>query len=504
LVFLKSVALMKRVLGSFENGRLSLQTLSGVLLLCLIVVAVLVVLNETSSKDEHIGAMMVERVERTEVEIKRLFSTMTKVLGLLTGWGRNGELDVSAPERLTLKLTPLCQWLENISSIQVLAFEGPTYRLSGAVDACDLQVVDDSPPLPRPVQFYKDRFGDPGTPGFALTDVYPLPGQNTLGISGLSSWPGADSREHIAVVSISLADLSDTLAKLPAGENGEVLWLSRSGDVRQLRKLAEAETRNLPPPDETLRAVVEAVGDPAFTGEPFRFQKGEEAWWCAVYTIVQVGERARIALALPESELLPRFGSRGRTLLALLLLLTVGLGVVVYLWIRSDRTGSSVRQYSEADEAELRALIDSGESIRLEFKSTLRWNLQKDRPGKEVEFTWLKTVVAFLNSGGGTLLVGVSDLGEVTGIEQDRFASEDKFLLHFNNLIKEHIGLELASLVGFTIRGLDGKRLLIVDCNRSSEPVFLRKGNAEEFYIRVGPGSRKLSPSQVLDYVKSR
>ena len=49
-------------------------------------------------------------------------------------------------------------------------------------------------------------------------------------------------------------------------------------------------------------------------------------------------------------------------------------------------------------------LIRQGENDRVEFKSTMRWNLKTDKADKAVEKAWLKTIVAFLNTDGGNLL----------------------------------------------------------------------------------------------------
>ena len=49
-------------------------------------------------------------------------------------------------------------------------------------------------------------------------------------------------------------------------------------------------------------------------------------------------------------------------------------------------------------------------------------------------------LAAFLNSKGGTLLIGVGDGGEVIGLENDKFQNEDKFALHLDNLIKDQLG----------------------------------------------------------------
>ena len=80
---------------------------------------------------------------------------------------------------------------------------------------------------------------------------------------------------------------------------------------------------------------------------------------------------------------------------------------------------------------EVKELIAQGESKTLEFKSTLRWNLEENRKDPErVTHAVVKTIAAFLNTEGGDLIVGVNDVGEVVGIELDQFDSNDKFMLH--------------------------------------------------------------------------
>ena len=152
----------------------------------------------------------------------------------------------------------------------------------------------------------------------------------------------------------------------------------------------------------------------------------------------------------------------------------------------------------------IKSLIDSGESDRVEFKSTLRWNLKSDSSDKRVEKAWLKSVVAFLNTDGGVLLVGVEDDGSILGMAADQFANEDKYLLHVNNRIKQHIGLEFAGFIRYQLVPVDQEKVLMVECQPSPSPVFLKMGNEEDFFIRVGPGSRQLSTSEVLSYVTNR
>jgi putative two-component system response regulator len=152
----------------------------------------------------------------------------------------------------------------------------------------------------------------------------------------------------------------------------------------------------------------------------------------------------------------------------------------------------------------IKSLISSGESDRVEFKSTLRWNLKTDRAEKVIENSWLKSIVAFLNSDGGVLLIGVADAGDILGTVADRFDNDDKYLLHVNNRIREYIGLEFVSFINFQLVPVEGQKVLLVQCQPSPSPVFLKSGKDEQFYVRVGPGNRRLSTSEVLTYVTNR
>lgn len=152
----------------------------------------------------------------------------------------------------------------------------------------------------------------------------------------------------------------------------------------------------------------------------------------------------------------------------------------------------------------IKSLISGGENNHLEFKSTLRWNLKADRSEFVIEKAWLKSVAAFLNSEGGVLLVGVTDNGNVLGIEADQFDNEDKYLLHVNNRLQQHIGLEYAGFIGYQLVAVDNRKVLLIECQPSPQPVFLKISKEEEFYIRVGPGSRRLSTSEVVAYVTHR
>lgn len=165
-------------------------------------------------------------------------------------------------------------------------------------------------------------------------------------------------------------------------------------------------------------------------------------------------------------------------------------------------TGSeSERSLSEFDVA---AIIDGGESEAVEFKSTLRINLHTEKPDKRMEAAVLKTLAVFLNTNGGTLIVGVADDGTSVGIDADKFPNEDKMSLHLVNVIKERLGPLVMTTINLHFEDHEEARVLVVRCQRSIRPVFVKDGRAERFYIRTGPATTELSAHQIHDYIKQR
>ncbi|MCD6337398.1 MAG: putative DNA binding domain-containing protein, partial [Candidatus Marinimicrobia bacterium] len=59
----------------------------------------------------------------------------------------------------------------------------------------------------------------------------------------------------------------------------------------------------------------------------------------------------------------------------------------------------------------IHGIIRQGESKNIEYKETLSLDVRKKTKEKYIELSALKTVVAFLNTEGGTLLIGVQDNG---------------------------------------------------------------------------------------------
>jgi len=149
-------------------------------------------------------------------------------------------------------------------------------------------------------------------------------------------------------------------------------------------------------------------------------------------------------------------------------------------------------------------LIENGESQELEFKSTLRWDLDKDKKEDHITNACMKTIAAFMNTNGGKLVIGISDKGECVGIDKDRLKTNDKFLLFLTNSIKNSIGIEALESVNFNIYEIDQHKICIVECKKADKLMYCKKKGEENFhaYIRTGPETIILQPNKFEEYKK--
>jgi predicted HTH transcriptional regulator len=149
-------------------------------------------------------------------------------------------------------------------------------------------------------------------------------------------------------------------------------------------------------------------------------------------------------------------------------------------------------------------LVDAGEGELIEFKSTLRVNLHTGQKDSRVELAVVKTIAGFLNTTGGTLVVGVSDDGVPVGLGPDGFPNEDRINLYLVDLLKNRIGAPTMLYVHPRFEDYQEERVLVVECQRSKSPVFAKDGEVERFYIRTGAATSELTASQIQQFIKQR
>ena len=159
-------------------------------------------------------------------------------------------------------------------------------------------------------------------------------------------------------------------------------------------------------------------------------------------------------------------------------------------------------------------MIAEGESDSVEFKSSLRWDYKEKCINKKLEEVIVKSVAAFANGQGGTLLIGVDDNGEILGLESDYAGlgdiDRDKFELHLRNVLNNHFGVALVTTkLHVRFHSLADKEVCQIDITACTEPVLVKfpdkNGQLQErFYVRSGNSSQELSKGDMLAYIKER
>lgn len=129
-----------------------------------------------------------------------------------------------------------------------------------------------------------------------------------------------------------------------------------------------------------------------------------------------------------------------------------------------------------------RQILSGEETERLELRSS---GTTMDEIGR--------TVCAFLNAAGGTLVVGVGE-DAVTGVQGAEARAEE---------VQRHLSHSLTPLAFFsvTVEEVDGKPCLVVDVPAGAEPPYLYKN---EIMIRIGAQSRQASGQDISALILQR
>ncbi|MBL1280767.1 MAG: ATP-binding protein [Fluviicola sp.] len=165
----------------------------------------------------------------------------------------------------------------------------------------------------------------------------------------------------------------------------------------------------------------------------------------------------------------------------------------------------------DADEDIIEAtkrIIKRGESTSTEFKSTLRVNLHTGKPDPKMEHGCLKTIAGFMNTNGGTLLIGVSNDKEILGLDTDFESFGDKsdlldeFQKHLDNQIEKYLGNSAYSLLELSFPEIENKTICSIKVKfKKNGPIYLKsKANGDEFFIRRSASTKALKTSEIIGY----
>ncbi len=134
--------------------------------------------------------------------------------------------------------------------------------------------------------------------------------------------------------------------------------------------------------------------------------------------------------------------------------------------------------------------IQNGENKNLEFKETL--------PKNE---SIAKTAIAFSNTGGGKLIIGVNDKREIVGIDDTNiFEIQDKIASIVFDSCNPNILPEI-----YTVN-IDSKLLLVIEFFRGNLlPYYLKNdGKNNGTYIRIGATNRKADFENIVELERQK
>jgi hypothetical protein len=542
----------KNVKHSFLRLQSFLRMVPWLLLLLTLVASSLTLYQALQAKETLFRTWVTELSYKKRVELKSFVEPVVTSLRIAREWVAESDLDLDKSEQINRYFIPTLKNVPQLFSLLIANGRGQEYLLRRDGEgwqsrSCDplrwpgkvlRQSWQEGEPVgeghfiesdydPRQRPWFKGALTGVGESEIFWTAPYRFFSDGQTGITASLSWTAQGVVPYVIAFDVLLCDLLDWISELELGHEGrafiisdeaKILGYSQSDSLKRGETLPTVETLA----DEGFGSALDKwQRSPEQAEQLFSFRVQGKPWW-AGFTALPMGDRHLwLAVVLPEKDILAVADYSVAFFRIPLIILVVG-GLLFFLSLffvrRHLRLLEELRRESRRlVEEELQreaalddpgqrifALIKAGESDRLEFKSTVRWNLREDRAGKEIEIAWLKGVVGFLNTEGGVLLIGVEDDGTVAGLERDNFVNDDKCLRHIDSLISTHVGLEFSRFIHFAIVEIGDRKIVEIRCQLSEIPAFLKKGEAEDFFIRTGPASRKLKPSQIIKYLASR
>ncbi len=153
-------------------------------------------------------------------------------------------------------------------------------------------------------------------------------------------------------------------------------------------------------------------------------------------------------------------------------------------------------------------LIVQGESLEVEFKSSVFHSFKPDVPEKVITGSIIKTVAAFLNSHGGTLVIGLTDDGSVIGLEPDLTLKKfdiDRFENALRTILINALGTVPASKCRTRFENVDGKTVCLIDVDGGMKPTYADSDKGKGvFFVRHGNTTRQLDTKETVEYIADR
>lgn len=150
-------------------------------------------------------------------------------------------------------------------------------------------------------------------------------------------------------------------------------------------------------------------------------------------------------------------------------------------------------------------VISQGEGSGIEFKSSFRWDYQQLKVNRALETVVLKTIAGFMNSNGGSLLIGVADDQLILGLKNDyqtlKRPDRDGFEQTIIASISTNLGTHLCRNIHILFHSIDNEDICRLIVTKSKKPVYLKHGGKLKLFVRTGGGTRELDIQESVEYI---
>jgi len=201
------------------------------------------------------------------------------------------------------------------------------------------------------------------------------------------------------------------------------------------------------------------------------------------------------------------FGMIGMSFAFIIIGSLVGLGSGIYYRSILRKT-KLLRLQEKVLKRNIISIIEGGENDRVEFKSSLRYDYNRNITDANLEEVIVKTIAGFMNANGGDLLIGIDDNGSILGLEHDfvslKKKNQDGFELKIYQLINNYIGIEFCSLVQLTFYSIEGNDICVLRIDAAEWPVYVYKGDKTAFYVRIGNSTKPMTIKEAVRYIDNR
>ena len=163
-----------------------------------------------------------------------------------------------------------------------------------------------------------------------------------------------------------------------------------------------------------------------------------------------------------------------------------------------------VRRGSVAD------LVKRGESKTVEFKSTARTNIKTGKRDDRIRHAIARSVCAFTNCEGGTLLIGVEDDKTIRGIDEEMArlgkSDTDGYELLIREILETYLSMATMSLVNVEFEEFRGGTVCRIDVEPAPQAVFAKEhqSNRSTFWVRDGNRTTELSGTKMDEFRAGR